>query len=68
MDNKICIKNARVSKVSYPKNFRKNIPGKEKKSWKPLKFESSAFAFVCFEISTLLKLEISTLLKTITNS
>ena len=27
------------------------------------KFESSAFAFVCFEISTLLKLEISTLLK-----
>ena len=28
-----------------------------------LKFESSAFAFVCFEISTLLKLEISTLLK-----
>ena len=65
MDNKICIKNARawVSKVSYPKNFRKNIPGKEKKSWKPLKFESSAFAFVCFEISTLLNLEISTLLK-----
>ena len=28
-----------------------------------LKFESSAFAFVCLEISTLLKLEISTLLK-----
>ena len=28
-----------------------------------LKFESSAFAFVCFEISTLLKLEISTLLE-----
>jgi len=28
-----------------------------------LKFESSAFAFVCFEISTLLNLEISTLLK-----
>ena len=27
------------------------------------KFESSAFAFVCFEISTLLKLEISTPLK-----
>ena len=27
------------------------------------KFESSAFAFVCFEISSLLKLEISTLLK-----
>ena len=27
------------------------------------KFESSAFAFVCFEISNLLKLEISTLLK-----
>ena len=28
-----------------------------------LKLESSAFAFVCFEISTLPKLEISTLLK-----
>ena len=28
-----------------------------------LKFESSAFAFLCFEISTLLKPEISTLLK-----
>ena len=27
------------------------------------KFESSAFAFVCLEISNLLKLEISTLLK-----
>ena len=27
------------------------------------KFESSAFAFVCFEIPTLLNLEISTLLK-----
>ena len=31
--------------------------------FKPYKFESSALAFVCFEISTLLKLEISTLLK-----
>ena len=28
-----------------------------------LEFELSAFAFVCFEISTLLKLEISTPLK-----
>ena len=27
------------------------------------KFESSAFVFVCFEISTLVKIEISTLLK-----
>ena len=39
---------------------------KHTKNWAAvtsLKFESSAFAFVCFEISTLLKLEISTLLK-----
>ena len=28
---------------------------------KKFKFESSAFAFVCFEISTLLKLEISSI-------
>ena len=34
-----------------------------KKCFVLLKLESSAFAFVCFEISTLLKLEISTLLK-----
>ena len=39
--------------------FRMGLPLKKVK----LKFESSAFAFVCFEISTLLKLEISTLLK-----
>ena len=31
--------------------------------WRIVKFESSAFAFVCFEISTLLKLEISSFMR-----
>ena len=48
-------------------NFVKIKIKKEKGQKRPLflryKVESSAFAFVCLEISNLLKLEISTLLK-----